>query len=235
MSLIDYKHDSTEYEQHRDTSSDGRVRSVIRMDSKLGVPLWCIKDLSQLLRVLRDCVVGLAEIVEQGKVHRDITEANILFIPSDASLGGESDDTNFKNARAGDNIGSANRYDQNSSSCSNTTTDTETKELLFHPEEEVIVAETCEQYIKQRYEGTKRIGWLYPSEHLAKENLADNEARGMAWTSDDYDLWQFKWDFILSPQMSAAAVSVLDNGWRKTAYVVLEYAMLLREKIHNKD
>ncbi|KAB5587294.1 RNA-directed RNA polymerase L [Ceratobasidium theobromae] len=54
----------------------------------VGVGLWRIKRLPHLLRVLRDALVGFAKICWESKIHRDVSEGNILC----ALPGGDSAD-----------------------------------------------------------------------------------------------------------------------------------------------
>ncbi|KAF8596325.1 hypothetical protein BDV93DRAFT_67488 [Ceratobasidium sp. AG-I] len=76
-------------DQRRCTPPEDRVRSLILMDE--GIPLWRVKRLVHLLKVLRDALVGLAGIVRRGRVHRDISEGNILCDPIDHSIEPDAD------------------------------------------------------------------------------------------------------------------------------------------------
>ncbi|KAG8722273.1 hypothetical protein FRC08_004898 [Ceratobasidium sp. 394] len=178
------------YKQRRLAPPEYRVHSMILILMDEGVPLWRIKRLPHLLRVLRDGVVGLAKIVELGKVHRDISEGNVLCTPLRSSPSGDEDDpwsdqptydaTSDLDTDSDDsdvtNVTST--FDQNSDGRSDTTDDSELNVLPLNPETGIIHAETYDQYVKQRYNSLKCDGRVYDLEFMVDQNRPDDEARG---------------------------------------------------------
>ncbi|KAG8731609.1 hypothetical protein FRC10_001613 [Ceratobasidium sp. 414] len=178
-------------QQCRDEPPEDRVHSLILVDE--GVGLWRIKKVPHLFAVLRDSVVGLATIVERGKVHRDVSEGNILYSrlpPGDSEVnhadapGAESTvnaDEDSNSEADSDTTYATLYFDQDSDGRSDTTADTELDGLL-DLEEGVIHAETLPEYVGQRYKGPWCAGRLYDLEFMVKRDRSDNEARGKART-----------------------------------------------------
>ncbi|QRW23773.1 RNA-directed RNA polymerase L [Rhizoctonia solani] len=185
------------YSQSRSWLPEDRMLSTIMMDE--GFALWRVERLPHLLRILRDSVVGLAGIVEQGKVHRDISEGNILCsrLPNstEGSNGNLSD--HFGSAPANNpkdysdaDITSDSDTDSDTSDAlsifsddrSESSADTELNQLPLQPEEGIIIANERQAYIQQRYGESWPAGRLYDLEVMVKEDRPDNEARRMERT-----------------------------------------------------
>ncbi|QRW13719.1 RNA-directed RNA polymerase L [Ceratobasidium sp. AG-Ba] len=183
--------------QSRSWLPEDRVVSTIMMEE--GFALWRIGRLGHLLRILRDSVVGLAGIVEQGKVHRDISEGNILCSrlrtstencndgppgrsssppgngPGDLTdLDADSDSDTDGDTTDASSISSGVRYE--------TLADTELNKFPLEPEEGVIPADTYKAYVQRRYRGLWCAGRIYDFEFVVKKDRPDNAVRGMERT-----------------------------------------------------
>ncbi|KAG8716750.1 hypothetical protein FRC08_008865 [Ceratobasidium sp. 394] len=185
-------------QQRRDEPPEDRVYSNILMDEGFG--LWRIRRLPHLFAVLRDSVVGLANIVEQKKVHRDISEGNILCSRLHAPPGDSKDGHGHAlDTKSTDNVDEESNLDSEADSDSDTTyptlysdqdsdrypettVDTDLNWLPLDPENGVIFAKTLAGYVEQRYKGPWCAGRLCDFEFMVKQNRPDNEARGKART-----------------------------------------------------
>ncbi|QRW09654.1 RNA-directed RNA polymerase L [Ceratobasidium sp. AG-Ba] len=185
------------YAQNRSWLPEDRVLSTIMMDE--GFALWRVERLPHLLRILRDSVVGLAGIVEQGKVHRDISEGNILCSRLTNLVKSSNSDHQDHSGSAPSNDPKHNSdrdvgYDSDTDTdttdtssifsdvLSESSADTELNQLPLEPETGVVSADERQVYIQKRYGKSRVAGRLYDLEFMVKENRPDNEARGMERT-----------------------------------------------------
>ncbi|KAB5588810.1 hypothetical protein CTheo_7752 [Ceratobasidium theobromae] len=111
-----------------------------------GVGLWRIKRLPHLLRVLRDALVGLAKICLGGKIHRDISEGNILCaLPGGDSADKDTDPWSENKATLLD------LDSEEDTSPVGDDPDLMFNEMDLQPEGGKIDAKTLDDYVKQRY------------------------------------------------------------------------------------
>ncbi|KAF8602970.1 hypothetical protein BDV93DRAFT_607066 [Ceratobasidium sp. AG-I] len=167
------------HQQFRVEPPEDREHSMILMNA--GLPLWRIQRVSHLLRTIRDALVGLAGISKQGKIHRDISEGNILCCPlrnSTADIDTELDsDSNSDTDSDSDATDFTQYFGQDSDNLSDTTVDTELNKLPLDPEGGRIDAPTYEQYVEARYTG-QEYGMLYDLEFMVNQNRGEHETRG---------------------------------------------------------
>ncbi|KAB5589963.1 hypothetical protein CTheo_6586 [Ceratobasidium theobromae] len=129
---------------------EDRELSLIIMEEGIGI--WRIKRLPHLLRVLRDTLVGFAGITSKGKIHRDISEGNILCAPPvDDSVGKDTEPWSENKATLLD-----------LDSEEDTSPVGDDPDLMFNkmdlqPEGGKIDAKTLDNYVRQRYGTDERL------------------------------------------------------------------------------
>ncbi|CEL53402.1 hypothetical protein RSOLAG1IB_11334 [Rhizoctonia solani AG-1 IB] len=209
-SVLSFTHQETTHmsRQNRVAPVEVRVCSTILMEE--AVPLWQIKRLPHLLRVLRDALVGLAGIADKGMVHRDISDGNILcdhpslilvsdgdaeehwdlysnatfHTPSlreDISINDQPGNESDAESVTGQSSTSQ-LFDQDSDSLSDITADTQLNSLPLAWESGVISSETYQAYVQQRYDKLRCTGKLYDLEFAIKQNQLESEKRGVELT-----------------------------------------------------
>ncbi|KAB5587519.1 hypothetical protein CTheo_9042 [Ceratobasidium theobromae] len=143
-----------------------------------GIGLWRIKRLPHLLKVLRDGLVGFAGICSKNKLHRDISEGNVLCAPlvntgEDADYWSESESTLVDSDSDSDDGATMTEED----------VDSMFNELPLTSEAGETDAPTYEEYLNRRYNGeVKCIGKLYDLEFMVNRIRGDAEARGLEKT-----------------------------------------------------
>ncbi|KAG8794830.1 hypothetical protein FRC12_021154 [Ceratobasidium sp. 428] len=172
--------------QCREARSEDREYSLILMDE--GVGLCQIKRLPHLFRVLRDGLIGLAKIAEEGKVHRDISEGNILCSPPDnkpsTSAIESSADVKEDLDTASQAVVAFSFIDGHADAYSGATTDADWYEALPDSAGPVIIsANTYEEYVQVRYQGSQWCaGRLHDLEFMADQIQLEGEKGRAALT-----------------------------------------------------
>ncbi|KAG8732583.1 hypothetical protein FRC11_012489 [Ceratobasidium sp. 423] len=147
-----------------------RVCNMILMDE--GVNLWHIKHPVHILRILRDGLVGYAEVVRKGYVHRDISIGNILCQPRNPVELIES----FWEDKKPDSD-----YCDNGTILDDTSDRYNFDDITFLVPEEAIEGEIeLKDYIKERYAMQKPLGSLFDFEFMVRECRHSSEVRSIA-------------------------------------------------------
>ncbi|KDN38132.1 hypothetical protein RSAG8_09728, partial [Rhizoctonia solani AG-8 WAC10335] len=162
--------------------SDDRGYSMILMDE--GAKLWRVKHLVHLLRVLRDAIIGYAHVVLRGKVHRDISEGNILCGPCNAT---ELNDL-WLDKEGESDLDSDSDLDNDGETLPNDTSARYNFDDVgfLLPEEKIDAGISFADYHAQRYSKQQPLGGLFDFEFVVDEAREENEVRSVADRTGTY-------------------------------------------------
>ncbi|QRV99220.1 RNA-directed RNA polymerase L [Ceratobasidium sp. AG-Ba] len=222
--------------QSRSWLPEDRVVSTIMMEE--GFALWRIGRLGHLLRILRDSVVGLAGIVEQGRFTGISARGTFYAADADSDSDTDGDTTDASS------ISSGVRYE--------TLADTELNKFPLEPEEGVIPADTYKAYVQRRYrgcegsarqcgEGMERTGT--PAFISAQLLLATNKKPVRHTFLHDLEsiFWVLIWMVATrtkhGEKLTAEAQQLIDDlrGLDGAAGIVSKLAKILKANIYDKE